>query len=168
MIKSFRRWVFTFFRDFYLLFQSFRPFFFVSWWRERLKEHGSILVPSHVHWRVVKQKDVYQMHGNGYIPRELPCIWSCITLKLSISAHSKENKTLEYGNHYKVSFITLHTKASSPVHVQPLATLAPHSWQNSSPAIDQQNTNHESSEKCVLDAKGLNPLSTTRQMPKSK
>ena len=60
------------------------------------------------------------MHGNGYIPRELPCILSHITLKLGISAHCKEKKTLECGNHYDVSFITLHAKTKSHVHVQPL------------------------------------------------
>ena len=31
------------------------------------------------------------------------------------------NKTLECGNHYNVSFITLHSKTVSPVHVQPLS-----------------------------------------------
>ena len=108
------------FLGFSLLFQSFCPFSFVFWWRGRLKEHGSIFVPSHVHWRVVKHKGVYRMHGNWYFPRELPCIWSHITLKLSIGAHSKENKTLECGNHYNVSFITIHAKTESPVHVQPL------------------------------------------------
>ena len=123
MINSFRRWVSTFLRDFPLLFQSFCPFSFVSWSRERLKEHGLILVPIHLHWRVVKQKGVYRMHGNGYILRELPCIWSHITLKLDISAHSKGDKTLECGNHYNVCFITLHAKTESPVHVQPLAWL---------------------------------------------
>ena len=63
------------------------------------------------------------MHGNGYISRELPCIWSHITLKLGISAHSKPIATLECGNHYNVSFITLHAKTESPVHVQPLVCL---------------------------------------------
>ena len=54
-IRSFRRWVYPFFRDFPLSIQSFCPLFFVSWWRERLKEHGLTVVPNHVHWRVVEQ-----------------------------------------------------------------------------------------------------------------
>ena len=126
MIKSFRGWVSPYFRDFPLLLQSFCPLSFVYWWRERLKEHGLILGPSHVHWRVVEKKGVYRMHGNGYIPRELPCIWSWITLRLGIQCSSKEKKTLEYGNRYNVSFITLHAKTESPVHVQPL--LLTHIW----------------------------------------
>ena len=60
------------------------------------------------------------MHGNGCIPRELPCIVPLITLKLGISAHSKEKKTIECGSHYNASFLTLHAKTESPVHVQPL------------------------------------------------
>ena len=49
-----------------------------------------------------------------------------ITLRLGISAHSKEKKTLECGNHYNVSFLTLHAKTESPVHVQPLGRFTPY------------------------------------------
>ena len=42
------------------------------------------------------------------------------TLKLVISAHRQEKKTLDCGNHYNVSFIMIHPNTESPVHIQPL------------------------------------------------
>ena len=59
-------------------------------------------------WRVHDDKELQEMS---------------VTLKLGISAHSEGGKTLECGNHYKVSFITLYAKTESLVHVQPLPVL---------------------------------------------
>ena len=42
-------------------------------------------------------------------------------LNQEFSAHTKEKKTVEYDNHYNVSFIMLHAKTESPVHVEPSA-----------------------------------------------
>ena len=68
--------------------------------------------------RVVEQKGCVQVAWE-YFPKALPCTWSLITLDLEYIVHSPVKKTVECGNHYNVSFITLQATTESPVPIRP-------------------------------------------------